>query len=85
LTPDFSKTRSVHPTENGCLTLFRAGEGKGGEEEEWRPTSVSPLPIQVGTLAATSPTQPLWTMGTILPNQHIISFAANAQGNRSQL
>jgi len=27
----------VHPAVNGYLTLFRAGEGEGGEEEEWCP------------------------------------------------
>jgi len=30
---------------NKYLTLFRAGKVKGGEEEEWRPTSVTPLPV----------------------------------------
>jgi len=34
----------VHPAVNGCLALFRAGEDEGGEEEEWPPTSVTPLP-----------------------------------------
>ena len=37
-------------------------EGEGGEEGEWSPTSVIPLPLQVYTLAAPS-SQPLWTMG----------------------
>jgi len=46
---DFSKTLSVHPAGNGYPTLFRAGEGKGGEEEEWRSTSVAMSPVQLGT------------------------------------
>ena len=36
--------------------FFRAGEGEGSEEEEWLPTSVIPLSVQVGSLTATSPT-----------------------------
>jgi len=30
------------------LTLFGAWEGEGGEQEEWRTTSVTPLPVQIG-------------------------------------
>jgi len=30
---------------NGYLTFFRAEEVGGGEEDEWHPTSVTPLPI----------------------------------------
>jgi len=40
-------------------------EGEGGEKEEWRPTSVTLLPVQIVPLAATS-TQPLWAMGAPL-------------------
>ena len=36
---------SVHPAVNGYLTHFHAGEGEGGEEEEWRPTSVTQLSV----------------------------------------
>jgi len=35
---------SVHSVVNEFLALFRAGEAKGGEEEEWRPTSVTSFP-----------------------------------------
>jgi len=45
----FSKTLSVHPAVNGDLTLFRPGEGEGGVEEEWHPTSVTALSVQVGS------------------------------------
>jgi len=34
---DSSITLSVHPTVNEYLTIFRAEEVEGGEEEEWRP------------------------------------------------
>jgi len=37
-------TLSVHPAVNEYPALFRAGEKKGGEEEEWRSTSGTPLP-----------------------------------------
>lgn len=47
-----SLSLSVRPAVNGHLTLFRAGEG--GEEEEGRPTSVTPLPVQIDSLSATS-------------------------------
>jgi len=43
----FFKTPSVHPAFNGYLNLFRAGDGEGGEEEAWHPTSATPLPVQV--------------------------------------
>ena len=35
---DLSKTISILAARNGYPALFRAGEGEGGEEEEWRPT-----------------------------------------------
>jgi len=41
----FPETSSVHPAVNGYPSLCGAGEGEGGEEEEWRPTSVTPLLI----------------------------------------
>ena len=37
LTVNWYLTLSVHPAVNGYLTLFGAGEGEGGEEEEWCP------------------------------------------------
>jgi len=40
----FAINLSLHPAVNGYLALFRAGEGEGGEEEEWSPTSVTSLP-----------------------------------------
>jgi len=40
-----------------------SGKVKGDEEEMWRPTLVTPLLVQVGSLAATYPTRPL-VMGT---------------------
>jgi len=50
----FSKTLSVHPTVNGYLARFGPGEGEGGKEEEWHLFSVTPLPVGVGSLTATS-------------------------------
>jgi len=49
---------SVHPAANGYqyLSFFRAEEGEGGEEKEWRPTTVTPLLVQVASLTATSST-----------------------------
>ena len=44
LVPQFFKTLPVNPAGNGDLALFRAGEGEDGEEE-WRPTSVTSLPL----------------------------------------
>jgi len=38
----------------GYSALFTVGEGEGGEGEEWRPTSVTPFLIQVGSLTANS-------------------------------
>ena len=43
---------SAHPAINGYLTLFRAGEGEGGDGEEWHPH----LRCQVSFLTAASPT-----------------------------
>jgi len=49
---------SVYRTKNGHPALFRAGEGEGEdegvEEEQWHLTSVTPLPVDVGSLTATS-------------------------------
>jgi len=42
----FSKSLSVHPTWNGYLALFRAGEDEGGEEEEWRLTKNTLLAVK---------------------------------------
>ena len=42
----FLKTISVHPVGNVWPTLVRAGGG--GENEEWHPTSVTPLSAQAG-------------------------------------
>ena len=50
---DLLKTLSVYTAGNGHSAHFRTGEGEGGEEEEWHPTSVTPLPVQVGSLTAT--------------------------------
>jgi len=44
----------VHSAVNGYPVLFRAGEGEDGEEEEWRPTSITPLPVQVVSLTDSS-------------------------------
>jgi len=35
------------------MDLSSAGESEGGEEEERHPTSLSPKPVQVRSLAAT--------------------------------
>jgi len=48
---DFSKS-FVHPAGSRYLALFSAGEGHGGEEEEWHLTSVIPSPVQIGSLTA---------------------------------
>lgn len=37
------------------MALFRAGQGEGGKEEEWGTISVTPFPLQVGSLTTTSP------------------------------
>jgi len=37
------------------LSLFRAGEGEGSKKEEWHSILVTPVPVQVGSLTATSP------------------------------
>ena len=44
-----------HPEDNGYLALVRTGEGDGGEEEEWRPTSVTLLLVQISSLTTASP------------------------------
>jgi len=64
----FSLTLSVHRDQavNGYPTLFSVGEGEGGEEEAWYLTSVTPLPVQVGPLTASSPTT---IMGNVVLNQ----------------
>jgi len=49
----FSKSLFVHPAVNGYLVLLRADEGSEGEE--WRPTLVTLLPVQVDSLTATPP------------------------------
>jgi len=41
----FSKTLLVHWTVNGFLAFSWAGQGEGGEEERWYPTSIIPLPV----------------------------------------
>jgi len=48
------KSLFIHPAAkiNGFPTLFRAGESRIGEEKEWCPTSVRPLPVQIGSRTA---------------------------------
>jgi len=41
---------------NGYLNHFRAGDGEGGEKEEWQLSPITPLLLQVGSLTTTSPT-----------------------------
>ena len=48
-------TLFIHPAGNRYLTLFRAVEGEGGEEEEWCHTPVTPSSVQVGSLKANPP------------------------------
>jgi len=43
----------------GARLFTEPGKDEGGEEEEWHPASVTLLPVQVGSLTATSPPQPL--------------------------
>jgi len=40
----------------GTNLSLELGKVKSGEEEEWHPTSVTPLPVQIGSLTATSST-----------------------------
>jgi len=54
-TGDCSKIPSVHAARNRYPALFSTEEVRGGEKEEWWPTSATPLSIHVGCLAATSP------------------------------
>ena len=57
-TRDFSKALRVHLAGNGhSHGFFRGGEGNGGEEGEWCPTSVTTLPVQIGSNSY-SPTRP---------------------------
>jgi len=42
-----SKTPIVYPAENGSPGFVRVEEGEGGEE--WHPTSVTPMPVQVNS------------------------------------
>lgn len=51
---DFSNILSVHPAANGNLAIFRAGKGESNKEEKWQLGSVTPLPVQVCSLTATS-------------------------------
>jgi len=39
----------------GKLVLFRAGKKGDSDAKKWYCTSVTPLPVQVGSLTATSP------------------------------
>jgi len=50
----------------GTWISSELGKVKGGEKEEWRRTSVTPVPVQVGSLTAASQT-PLRAMGQPLP------------------
>jgi len=47
----------THAAVFGYPTLFRAGKGEGGEELEWRSTSVTTLSVQVGSLHQPLPRQ----------------------------
>ena len=51
----FLKTLFFHPAVNGYPILFRPGKAEGSEEEECLPISVTPLPVQIGSLTITSP------------------------------
>jgi len=52
------ETPLFHPGGKGCSSLFRAGEGKGSEKEEWHPISITPLRVKL-TLNSHFSTQPL--------------------------
>ena len=54
-----------HPAGNGYPALFRAGGCEGNGEEKWRPISVTPSPLQVGSQRH-FPTWPL-AKGQTLP------------------
>ena len=62
----------VYPARKGYSALFRAGEGDSGEGEEWHPTSVTPLPVQVGSLTATSSCAQ-WQRDNLFLKLHIIA------------
>jgi len=50
---DFPTTFSVYPSSIGPVRYsLRIGKGEGDEEEEWYPTSVTPLLVQCGFLKA---------------------------------
>ena len=52
--PHFSQTPTVYPAVNGYPDPLRARKGHGGENEEWHPTSVRPVLVQVGSPTITS-------------------------------
>jgi len=53
--PNF-EIKNVHgnslcsPSSKWVPALLRAGEGEGGEEKEWSPTSVTSLSVQFASL-----------------------------------
>lgn len=55
----FSYTLSVHQAGNEYLVLQSGGGGVKALRKRRHPISVTQLPIQLGSLAARSPTQPL--------------------------
>jgi len=63
---NFSKT--LFTPQYGYLTLFRS---EGSEKEGWHLTSVTPLPVQVGSLATATPNgnYGLWEQLTRLSDQ----------------
>jgi len=50
---DFAKASSVHPAGNRYPVLFiQSWVSEGDEEDEWHPASITPSPVQVGSLTS---------------------------------
>lgn len=70
------KILSVHSAWNDVSALSRTGEGEDGEEEEWRPTSVTSLPVQVGSPLAAS-AHGYW----LKDNLHLVMTVLRSRGS----
>lgn len=62
---DFSKIFSLQK-KRGIWLFVRAEEHEGGEKEEWHPSSVTPLVVQIGSQTATSPKKCHWLWGGVI-------------------
>ena len=69
----FHKKTPCSRIQQGMGTGLSAELGnEGGEEEEWHPTSVTPLPVQASSPAAISPKRPLANMDSLMFKFHAI-------------